>query len=139
MIEHLLHAHATMRHDAGHIGTEKRVHHKHEGYDDHRPADHASCRLKYHDRTDQADDEVRFRIHTGTQHQLIIVDDDIKRRARADDGENHVQRIHLALRPALTRRIKQENQQKAEGQVNRALQMRVQNTEGRRIQLENSK
>ena len=74
------------------------------------PAYYAARCFKYHNRTDKADDEVSFRVHAGTQHQLLIIYNQIHGSTCAEQCQEGIKGMHLAARPGMSAGIQQENQ-----------------------------
>ena len=130
---------ATVSHDSRHIRTQESIGHEDQGNDNHRPAHRAARSLKNENRADQADDDVLLRVHAGAQDQFLVLNNEIHRGPYAQDGKQHVQRIHLLPGPGFPGRVKQENQAQAKSQVDRTLQVGVQDAKNRRVQLKDGK
>ena len=86
--------------------------------------------------TDPAHDDIRRCSRTRTRHEFAVLDDDVGGCRRAQDGEDHVNGMKEAVpRPRTAEGIEKIRERKPKAEVDSALQLRVEDAEGRRVEL----
>ena len=129
-----------MGQDARHIGTGKSIGQKGQHHAEHRLAYGPPRRFQDQQNTYAAYDEVSRRHRTGTQHELLVFQDDVGRRSRPQDSQQDIQRMDLAaFYPLFPRRIEQKYQRHAKAQMYSALQLGIEHAERTGIQLKYGK
>ena len=78
---------------AGHIRAEKGVCEKQQHDADHRDADYAPRGLDDQQHADEPHEKVRVRHRSGAQHQLLVFDDQIGGRRRAQECQHIVENV----------------------------------------------
>ena len=137
MPDELLEGKPAVREDARHIGAEERVREEREDDRDHRQPHDAPCRLDNKQNPDDADDGIRSRDGARARHELAILDDDVRGRGGTEHGKEDVDRVkEIVPRPSPPQRIEQICERKSKAEMHRALKLRVEHAERRRIELE---
>ena len=134
--DELLDRQPAVREDARHVGTGKGVDQEGQHDADHRQADDAARRLDDEQDAQQTDNEVNARDSARAQHEMLILHHDVGRRRSAENGEQHIEGMHLVARPRLARRVQEVDERQAEAQMDGPLQLRVEHAERRRVELE---
>ena len=114
MADEFVKADTAVRHDAGHIRTGKGVCQEDQRHGDHGPADRAAGRFKYQHDTQDTYHDVRFGVHAGPEHQLVVLKENIHRREHAEYRKYQIHRVHGFSRPARPPRIQKVNQRHTE-------------------------
>ena len=137
MTDELLSRQPAMGKHARHVRSGKCVSEKRQDDADHRQTDSTTRRFNDKQNAETTDGKVKIRDHTGTQDKMLIFPNDVRRRRGTEDRKQYVKRMNLVTRPRFARRIEQINERQAETEMDGALQLRIENTECCRIQLEN--
>jgi hypothetical protein len=113
----------------GHVRPGERIREEAAGHDYHWPADGPPGGLEDDNDAGDADDHVEGGRHGGPRNQLFVKDDDVQRRRSPGYRQQKVEGVDFISPPAAPGGIKEKDQDKAEAEVNGALQRGVQHPE----------
>ena len=129
-----------MRQDTRHIGAEEGVCEKEEHDCHHRQPDDSPRRLDDEEDADAADDDIGRRHRARARHELAVLNNDVGRRRRTEDGEDHIDGVKEVVPcPRAPKWIEQIRKCKAESKMDSALQLGVENAKGCRVELKDGK
>ena len=120
-----------------HVRSQETVGQETEHHDNDRKANDTAGRFQYHDNPNKANHRIHRRHGTGTENELLVIDEDIDWRNHGNYRQNHINGMEPSfLYPGLLRRTEEENKADAKGQVDTPLDHGIQGTKEACVNLE---
>ena len=125
-----------MRKNTRHIGAEERIRKEKEHDRHHRQAHDPPRRLNDKQNAEAAHDDIGHRHRSRARDELTVLDDNVGRRRRAENGEGDIDGMEkMVACPRAPERVEQVGKRKPESEMNGALQLCIKHAECRRIDL----
>ena len=123
-----------------HIGAEKGIREEEEDDRHHRYTDDTPRRLDNEQDSKPACDNIGGCDGPCARYELTVLDDDVGWRCRPKNGKDHIDGMKEVIpRPCTPKGIEEIGKRKTKSEMNGTLQLRIENTEGRCIELKDRK